>query len=143
MQKAYDALKENQFGIEVYFGLEKDKPTFESSALPVPSNCDGKDLEEREDYIDRKKPDLSVRTFKGPFFKPDYPLHDSLLKFARKSCINEDVLRDSQFPVVDPQKHFQFGMDMWNKDNLKEKDGEDKDIKEGELVVVNGSGYYR
>lgn len=141
MQKAYDALKENSFGFEVFFGLEKDRPTFESSSFSTPLNGDGlKDTEEREDYIDRKKPDLSVRTFKGPFYKPQYSVHDLLLKFARKSCIDDTIYESSICHRVDPQKHFAFGVDMWDRENTMEREGE---YIEGEFVVVNGSGYYR
>lgn len=143
MQNAYDALKENSFGIEIFFGLEKDRPTFENKSLPLPpSNDTDIDSQEREDYIDRKKPDLSVRTFKGPFFKPLYSQHKLLQKYARTSCINDSIYKESHFHVIDPQKHFAFGVDMWgDRDFPKENDCED--IKEGELVVVNGSGYYR
>ncbi|KAL5284892.1 hypothetical protein ACFFRR_006923 [Megaselia abdita] len=138
MQKAYDALKENPFGIEIYFGLEKDRPTYESSLPAPPKNV--KEIQEREDYIDRKKPDLSVRTFKGPFYRPPYSQHGMLHKYARKSCIDDATYDVTNCHVVDPQKHFAFGVDMWDRENPIEKDGEDV---EGELVVVNGSGYYR
>lgn len=140
MQKAYDALKENSFGIEVYFGLEKDRPTFESSSFLAPLGDGKKELEEREDYIDRKKPDLSVRTFKGPFYKPHHSQHDLLLKFARKSCIDDFIYDNSICHMVDPQRHFAFGVDMWDRESTMERDEEDI---EGEFVVVNGSGYYR
>lgn len=140
MQKCYDALKENDFGIEIYFGLEKDRPSFESSALPPQLNGDSKDLPEREDYIDRKKPDLSVRTFKGPFYKPHFSQHKLLLKFARKSCIDDETYERSHCHVVDPQKHFAFGVDMWDRGNYQYRDFENI---EGELVVIHGSGYYR
>lgn len=140
MQKAYDALTENSFGIEIYFGLEKDRPSFESNARSLSPKDSKYSVEEREDYIDRKKPDLSVRSLKGPFYKPQYSQHQLLLKFARKSCINDSIYDSTNCIVVDPQKHFAFGLDMWDRENLKEKDIEEV---EGELVVFNGSGYYR
>lgn len=136
MQKAYDALQDNPFGMEIYFGLEKDKPQiFEPSSLPT-SN----DQEKKEDYIDRKKPDLSVRTFKGPFFRPNYSLHNLLYKYARKSCVDEQIYESTNLHLVDPQKHFSFGIDMWDRDSPKQELAE---AEEGELEVINGTGYYR